>query len=345
MSCPLVDFSGQFNAAFELAVIRQGTPPLEFRIKAAGRRFRLRFATAAMRDAMLPALRNLVIPLNHAEPDDFTLNIWESASTGVQPPSPAWPLKNPITKGEITELTDLRFAGHVSHESGAVSFYDADARTAIFWLADARNLRGHERAAPFLTIFQWCFRHSGRQITHAAVIGLPSGAALLAGKGGSGKSTTAALGCEAGLLHLGDDYCLLADDPPRAFTFYRSVKLHPRSLRLGPLESWSREAAWTAEEKDVLLLDGQAPREVGLKIILLPRVAGAGGTAVRPAGAAEALRALAPSTLFQLPGTTPSDFTFFARLVRQLPAFHLDLGTDPENVAVRVRELLEGVKP
>jgi len=243
-------------------------------------------------------------------------------------------------------LTDARFAGHVSQGSGAISFFDAGARAAIYWMADVRRLQGWDRAAPLLQIFQWCFQRSARQITHAAVVGSASGAALLAGKGGSGKSTTAALAHEGGLMHLGDDYCLVADEPPRVFTFYRSMKLHPHSLRLGPLATRPRETAWAADDKNVLLLeDRDGARELPLKMILLPRVTGTGATKARPASAAEALRALAPSSLFQLPGTTAATFQFFSRLARQLPAFHLDLGADAENVAARVSELLEGAAP
>lgn len=344
MSVPLAVFFDRFKAAFEDAVA--GSPsPVESRIRAGGRTFRIRFATQEMQALMLSSLEHLAVGPGDAGDDDFTIDAWDSVSTGVPPPPAPESLKNPVVKGELPGLTDRRFSGYLSHESGAISFYDSETRGAIFWMADARLLRGHELAAPFLPIFQQCFQSAGRRVAHAAVIGLPCGAALLAGKSGSGKSTTAALAREAGLLHLADDYCVVADGPPRAFTFYRSVKLYPQSLRLGPLAAWSPGAAWTVDGKNVLLLEDTGPHELPLKMILLPRVAGGGSTVVRAATAAEALRALAPSSLFQLPGAKPETFTFFAKLAKQLPAFHLDLGADAENIATRLRELLEGATP
>jgi hypothetical protein len=242
-------------------------------------------------------------------------------------------------------MNDARFSGHLNHCTGAISFFDTARRVAIYWMPDMKALPGADRAAPFLQIFQWCFQRCGLQITHGAVAGIPLGAALIVGKGGSGKSTTAALAREEGLLHMGDDYCLLGAEPPKVFAFYRSIKLHPRSLGLAPLQGWRTQAAWTSEDKDVLLLDEEPPAELPLKIILLPRVTGGEKNAVRPAGAADALRALAPSSLFQLPGASAATFGFFAALARRLPAFHLDLGTDAHNVGAVIRELLENSTP
>ncbi|HWB61232.1 MAG TPA: hypothetical protein VG733_17250 [Chthoniobacteraceae bacterium] len=331
----------KLNTAFEEAAARRASRT-ECRVKAGGRIFKLRFASREMREIVLPSLEHLVMPEGQDGPEDFTLNVWDSASTGAPAPFPRPMLANPAAKGESTDLADERFAGHVSHDSGAVSFYDRESRRAIFWMPDARDLPGYHRATPFLPLLQWCFQSAGRQIAHAAAIGVPSGGALLAGKSGSGKSTTAALASEAGLLHLGDDLCVLADEPPRVFALYRSVKLLPGSLRFPALASWSqRKAAWTADDKDVMLLEGDGPVELPLKMILLPRVTGAAETCARPATAAEAVRALAPSSLFLYPRGGREAFAFFARLAKRLPAFHLDLGTDAHNVAALTRRLLE----
>ena len=318
---------------------------VETRIKIAGIFFRLRFSTRETHAALFPALEHLAMEQDAAQPDDFTVNIWDSVSMDVWPPRPPWAWEKSTTKGEIAGLGGPRFHGHFNHTSGATSIFDSEARAAIFWMPDISVLHGADRAAPLLQIFQWSFERMGLQITHGAVAGIPSGAALLAGKGGSGKSTTAALAREAGLLHMGDDYCLLGADPSRVHAFYRSVKLAPRSLDLAPLSARRGRQAWMSDEKNVLLLDGEYSRELPLKIILLPRVIGHGPTTARPASAAEALRAIAPSTLFQLAGTSPSTFQFFARLAKQLPAFHLDLGTDAENVGARIRDLLERATP
>ena len=56
--------------------------------------------------------------------------------------------------------------------------------------------------------------------------------------------------------------------------------------------------------------------------------------------AAEALRGLAPSTLFQMPADDVRAFRVMAGLVRQLPCFRLHLGLELDQIAPAVRSLL-----
>ena len=179
MSRTLVAFFEEFNAAFNEARAGQ-SQKIECRIKAAEQTFLLRFATREMQDAVLPALSPLSRSQGDEGPYDFVLNIWDSASTGIHPPRPPWDW-NEAAKGEIAGMNDARFAGHLNHGSGAISFFDSATRSAIFWIADLNTLNGAERAAPLLQIFQWCFQRAGCQIAHGAVVGIPAGSALIAG--------------------------------------------------------------------------------------------------------------------------------------------------------------------
>ena len=60
----------------------------------------------------------------------------------------------------------------------------------------------------------------------------------------------------------------------------------------------------------------------------------------RRVGAAEALRVMAPSSLFLLPPDNPREaFAGMASLARVLPAYILDLGGDPGSSAREVERL------
>jgi hypothetical protein len=61
---------------------------------------------------------------------------------------------------------------------------------------------------------------------------------------------------------------------------------------------------------------------------------------VRPVGAAEALRALAPSTVLQHGHHGAAGLEMAAELVRRVPAYALDLGDDIAAVAPAIRDLL-----
>jgi hypothetical protein len=83
---------------------------------------------------------------------------------------------------------------------------------------------------------------------------------------------------------------------------------------------------------------------VPIRAIALP-VLGEGSrssSSITPIGRAAALRALAPSTLMQMPfGATADRFAELARLTASVPAYRLDLGRDVRGIAPRVHELLD----
>jgi hypothetical protein len=168
---------------------------------------------------------------------------------------------------------------------------------------------------------------------------------LLVAKGGSGKSTTA-LACLAhGLSYVGDDYCLVRLDPPFAHSLYCSAKLRDDSVRRLPhLRAAAAPDLRRDDEKAVFVLDRARGARIvpglPLRAILLPRVTHAEPTRLRPAGAREALQALAPSTMSQLPGADARSVAIMTALVRQLPCYHLDLGPELSGIPPVIARLL-----
>src|SRR3546814_14218617 len=65
-------------------------------------------------------------------------------------------------------------------------------------------------------------------------------------------------------------------------------------------------------------------------------------TRLRPATAAEAWLALAPTTVLQLKGAGPQVSAKLSRFVRSTPAYRLDLGPDLSLVAPLIDRLLRG---
>ncbi len=90
-----------------------------------------------------------------------------------------------------------------------------------------------------------------------------------------------------------------------------------------------------------MLLDGDGPEELPLKMILLPRVAGVAGHASRRHGGGGCARSGAE---FVVPVSAQGDAKlslFFGPDCETNAAFHLDLGTDTQNIAALTRQLLE----
>jgi hypothetical protein len=148
--------------------------------------------------------------------------------------------------------------------------------------------------------------------------------------------------------YVGDDYVLLDLEPrPRALAIHGTAKLHADALALLPgLAAVPRMVEAGDGVKAVLDLSRHRANlltsEVPLAAIVLPRVA-AGGLRLRPARAAEALRALGPNTVLQASHDSSGGLAVVAELVKRLPAFSLYLGDDPAAVPAAIDELLAGL--
>jgi hypothetical protein len=193
-------------------------------------------------------------------------------------------------------------------------------------------------AAPFRTILSWLAEEHDRVLVHGGAVANECGGVLFAGRGGAGKSTTALLCWHAGWHYLGDDYCLVQPGPAtRVFSIYNSAKLTRSAVeKLGrPIAS---AQIGIGAEKEMLFVSERVARSATCRVIFLPRVAGERQTTIENASAAEALRALAPSSIFQLSGAGAVSFRRLSQFVREVPARRLNLGTDLAQIPPAIAE-------
>jgi hypothetical protein len=59
-----------------------------------------------------------------------------------------------------------------------------------------------------------------------------------------------------------------------------------------------------------------------------------------PISRKEAMIALAPSGIVQMPGERESGFRFFSDLTRDLPCYRLSLGTEPREIAAAIADFI-----
>ena len=193
----------------------------------------------------------------------------------------------------------------------------------LFWVDDAHDLPAWEPSAPFRNLFHWALADVGLAFAHAAVVGTAEGGVLLAGRGGAGKSTTAMVCVDAGWDYVSDDYCVLdASGQPTAHALYGSAKISPAALaRLPGLERVER---YQRDDSKIVLdvgasLPAQLVSSLPLRAVVIPTVAGTTGRLHRLSTAAGA-RAIAPSTLFQLPGARQSSLAAIAEICVAFPS-------------------------
>lgn len=338
------EFLASMRAAFERATTRCRVQSLHLAMGSGG--VRLEFAGDTLLSRFAPAFAHLMAEPASPAPwpeDALTVLLWDSVSSGVQPPTPPWDRREFLARGEISHDFDASLRLSFRIDSGVLSLYDARTRTALCWVRDPDAMPPWEEAAPLRPILGWWAEHTGRQLAHGAAVGTQEGAVLLAARGGSGKSTTALACLEAGMLYLGDDYVMLeAGHPPTAASLYATAKLIPANLddRLPGLRAWVTGRHDRTQDKVTLGLfeafSSQVVRSLPLRAIVIPFLTPDGRLSLQPATARDTLTALAPTTLFQLPNAGEQALRQMAGMVRAVPRYRLGLDRD---LAVNVQAL------
>jgi hypothetical protein len=231
-----------------------------------------------------------------------------------------------------------------------LSVIDEAAREAWFWCAGAADLPYWEYSAPFSAIIHWWLAASEVAFVHASAVGTEHGGVLIVGPSGSGKSTTALLSLEAGFTYAGDDHVAVEPDytgqGPWVHSLYGTGKLIPGSSLTSPaLEAAAINRSSLADEKAVILLNRYAPDRVSagfpLRAVLVPRITHSPETRISPISPAKALVRLAPSSIFQLPGSAAADLRIMSRVVQAVPSFQIELGNDVSAIPSAISNLVE----
>lgn len=238
------------------------------------------------------------------------------------------------------------------HEAGssALTMFDRRSRSLLHRVPGASMLPWWERAAPLRPALFWALSGRGRHLVHAGVVGDEQrGGVLLAGAGGSGKTTVALAALAAGMAYVGDDYVLLhTEGRPVAWNIFGTAKLD--AGHVGRFPELSRDLAISPEpvfeEKHVLdvhrLMGDSLVSSLPIRAVLVPRIRG-GKARLRPASPGEALLALAPSTAFQMPYDGGEVVGALATVARSVPAFALDVGDEPGELAEALDRVLDAV--
>jgi hypothetical protein len=288
----------------------------------------------------------------------FTVHVWDSASTGVRPPllldgyichlRDRW-YELVDARAQVTAFGGGRFAAAFHVGPDILSTYDAETNQAVYWVADGATIPYFERGSPLQMILSWWTSRHGGQYVHAAAVGTPTGGALVTGRGGMGKSSTALACLGSRLRFLGDDYCLVRTDPaPSVHSLYSTSKLRGKDdlQRFPRLAGLVDDPSPPADEKLMLYLHEHVPDQLiggfPLRAVLVPRVTGRPETTVARTSPAAALRALAPSTMAQLPGAGQTALRLMGRVVAAVPCYELALGTAVEGIPAAIASVLEG---
>jgi len=341
-----VFFNEAYHAFLKAREVSSGSIDRFYTIS--GFTIRLRFAGSALMPLIMPALEHL-----NSEPPpkwELTVNLWDTFSTGTGIPRPPWSIDDYDARGEVCRYNKegIYTAFHLA--PGTFSMLNSNLNQAVYWVRDYRKLPYYESGSPLLRILHWWMQERGLRVIHAGSVGTHDGGVLLAGKGGSGKSTIALSCLDSGLLYAGDDYVLLSGGSiPFVHCIYNSGKLYADQMKyFDHLKPAVSNPEMLGEEKALIFLHGhysnKLTRGFPIQAILSPRITELKETTLTPASPMIGLRDLAPSTMFQLPGTKPETLRVLARLVKQVPCFNIWLGKDLSQIPETILRLLSELK-
>jgi hypothetical protein len=311
----------------------------ELRLAVAGKPVRIRFAGTEAAEALSPAFVHLEARAD--EPPALTLHVWDS---GIRRPE-----ANVAATGAGASYYSEQNGLRVLHQpaSNVLSVLNAEADTGWFWMPDAHGLPYWDYTAPFRHLLSWWLDAQGLRHVHGGAVGTEEGGVLLVGPGGSGKSTTAlSTLLDERLRYAGDDYVAVGAGPaPAVHSLYCSGKVHPEDLHRLPHLAPALAAGAPADEKVVFYVEQAFPgRSIAgfpLRAIVVPRVTDRRAARALPGTPAAALAALAPSTIFQLHPPAREALAQMAVLVRTVPTFVLELGSDVETIPAALLRILE----
>lgn len=315
-------------------------------IKVNGFSICLSFCGSEMISSIMPAFEHILC--QQTPERDLTVCMWDSTTTGIKLPVVPWKINDIVLDGEIWTYDDETLMIVFQPAKNTIMLLNKKRNLGIYWVHDASTVPYHDKASPLRLIFQRWMRMHSYQAIHAGAVGFHGGGVLLAGKGGSGKSTTSLNCLNSGLLYVGDDYCLITEDPvPYVYSLYNTGKLYARDIELFPsLKPALSNQEQLDVEKALYFFHRCFPEKMSagfpLRAILIPEISGQTNTKLKRVSPARGFLALSPTTIFQMPRADQADANrFLDRFVRKLPNYILELGTDLSQIPRVIIDLLK----
>jgi hypothetical protein len=329
-------------------------------LEIAGRHVRIRCIGEEKSRQLSRAFSHLVKPLPSGASPDLTIHVWDGKTAGPAPNGLLtfylqglygnW-IDHCGPRGELKTFHGPEVPAFYAPGPDIVNLIDLANRNAFFLQRASEPLPYWETGSPFRTILHAWLSPLGLQFIHGAGLGEQGRGVILAGKGGSGKSTTSLLCLNAGLQYAGDDYCAVTLPPAaQVHSLYNTAKLLPADLdrfpNLRPRLFNPQSLFPGSTEKSTFFLSDIRPdllvAGLPVRALLLPRVTGQARTTVTECSQSDALAAIAPSTVAQLPGAGPADMARMAAMIADLPCYALNLGTERAEIPDVIRGVLHG---
>ena len=311
-----------------------------------GHSVRIRIIGRQLAQHILQPFSHLQTEMTGPNPSQLTIDLWDENTTNIRcyarsrASGPGW---TQVT----SKSSDGQFIGQLLPNT--LTCFDRKSKRIVGSIAWGQGIFIYERAKPLARLLLEWYNDRNIQVIHAGLVSRHDQGVLFVGKSGSGKSTASLASLCAGFNYLGEDYIglqTLSDGSFIGHSLYSSAFLDAGHLtRFPQLEPYIIKGR-PQEKKSVVILSqvlpGRIERSVPIRILVLPYLINASESRIRPASKVDALLALGPSSLIELPSRGMDSFGKLAQLVEQVPAYWLGLGRDQNSIPQCVEEIIAG---
>lgn len=283
-------------------------------------------------------------------PAPLAIDVWDEAETGV--PFLATAEATELDRrwiacdGTITATPDGRYVSFRYQES--VTILDRRRQHMVSCRRSGSTLSSGECSKPYVLMLSIWLHDRGMQVMHCGLVAHHGAGVLLPGTSGTGKSTTSLAAVTQGLEFVGDDFIGLERAGDGGFLghslFSTACLVRDALSRFPDIPRGAIADGFPGEEKPILFLAETHPERlratVPIRALVLLRIRHP-HTEIRRASRAEALRALAASTLHTVvPRPGRDALEKMGALAERVPAFWLQLGPDPGDVAPSLADIV-----
>jgi hypothetical protein len=294
-------------------------------------------------------------PLRHAAtnptaPVDFHLLMIDGKDTDIDGPMLDGLALFHAGHEHRIKIDSRRSSFIVNKEWNTRCLIDADKRHSIVWFADAATIPEWVIYDQIRDALHWLSYESNFGLFHAAALRLGAVGCLIAGKGGSGKSTLTAAAIVRGFDTAGDDVVLIETTAaPRVHAVFDTVKLDDKSLaRFSQFEPFISNARRGVEDKAIVRLFDSSPDRIAsgfpLHVILHAHLTGGQQSRIAKSTPSDAFRALAPSSLLLLRAQGRQVAANCAKLVGRLGTYAFEIGTDTDAAVAELAGFVDQLK-